>query len=90
LKIPNFVYGWIGKWIANKLNLGENMDGTKKIWKSKTFWSDVVTIVLAIIGLVDTYFTGGKIAGNPAYQTLLAILGGVGIHGRATATQKIG
>lgn len=63
---------------------------TKPWYTSKTIWTDVATVAVSIVGLVDVHFTGGKIATNPFYQTVLAILGGMGIYSRSTATAKIG
>lgn len=79
-----------GKWIAKKMDLQEgDMDETKPWYKSTTIWSDIVTILVAIGGFVDMRFTHGKIATSPIYQTVLAVLGAMGIYGRATATAKI-
>lgn len=63
---------------------------TKKWYMSKTIWSDIATIAVSIVGLVDVHFTGGKIATNPFYQTALGLLGGAGIYSRVNATTKIG
>lgn len=63
--------------------------GTKKLYQSKTFWSDVLTILVGIVGLVDNYFAGGNIATNPGYQAVLTVLGALGIYGRKTATTQI-
>lgn len=79
-----------GKWMAKKVDLQEGTMETKTWYKSKTIWSDIATVAVSIVGLVDVHFTGGKIATNPIYQTILAILGGMGIYTRSTATTKIG
>jgi hypothetical protein len=87
----NFFAKMAGKYLAGKLNLQENENmGTKPWYQSKTLWSDIATIAVSIVGLVDAHFTGGKIASSPYYQGILAVLGGVGIYGRSTATTKIG
>ncbi len=62
---------------------------TKRWFKSKTIWSDIATVAVSIVGLVDVHFTGGKIATSPIYQMVLAILGGAGIYTRSTATTTI-
>lgn len=80
-----------GKFIGGKLDLQEGTAmETKKWYRSKTMWSDLATIAVGIIGFVDMHFTGGKIATNPMYQTVLVVLGGVGIYGRKNADTKIG
>lgn len=63
---------------------------TKSWWKSTTIWSDILTIVVAIVGVLDTYITHGKIVSSPIYGTILALLGGMGIKGRVSADTKIG
>jgi hypothetical protein len=79
-----------GKWIAKKADLREGTMDTKAWYKSKTIWSDIATVAISIVGLVDVHFAGGKIALSPIYQTILAVLGGMGIYTRSTATTKIG
>lgn len=79
-----------GKFLHHKLDLTEGTLPTKSWWKSETIWSDVLTVVMAIVGLVDTYFTHGKIVSSPIYGTILTLLGAMGIHGRVTAQTKIG
>ena len=63
---------------------------SKPWYKSKTLWSDIVTVAVGIVGLVDAHFTGGKIATSPAYGIVLTFLGAVGFYGRKTADTKIG
>lgn len=78
-----------GKYLAKKANLQEGPMEYKKWYKSKTIWSDIATVAVSIVGLVDVHFTDGKIATNPAYQMILAILGGAGIYTRANANTTI-
>jgi len=89
MKIPDFVLRFAGKQVAKNLDLQEGPMGTKKWYQSKTMWSDAVTILVGIVGLVDTHFTGGKIATNPGYGVVLTILGAMGLYGRAKATTTI-
>lgn len=86
----NLVAKFAGKRLAKAADLKEGPMETKSWWKSKTIWSDIATVAISIVGLVDVHFTGGKIATNPIYQTVLALLGGMGIYTRSTATTKIG
>lgn len=58
-------------------------------YKSKTIWSDVFTILLAILGLVDKYVTHGVIMASPFYSMALTFAGAMGIYGRTTATATI-
>lgn len=89
MKIPGFLLKFIGRQVAKKLDLQEGKVESKKIYKSKTFWSDVMTIIVAIVGFADSYFASGQIATNPAYQGVLTVLGALGIYGRKTATTHI-
>lgn len=60
----------------------------KPIWKSKTFWSDVLTIVVAGLQLSDQYF-GTHIMASGAAPAALSVLGILGIYGRKTADTQI-
>lgn len=87
----NLIAKIAGKWLARKVNLTEGALVDKKKWyQSKTIWSDVATILMAIVAFVDVNFTDGKIVTNPLYQGFLAILGAMGIKGRASADKQIG
>jgi len=61
---------------------------TKPAWKSKTFWSDVLTIVVAGMTIADRYF-GTHLTDNNTISGVLGVLGVLGIYGRATADTKI-
>jgi hypothetical protein len=89
MKIPNFLLVFAGKQVAKQIGLTEDPVDTKKWYQSKTIWSDVLTIVVAIVGFVDAHVTGGKIATNPGYQGVLTVLAAIGIYGRKTATATI-
>ncbi len=62
---------------------------SKPWYQSKTIWSDIATIVLAILGLVDKYATHGVITASPFYSMALTFLGAMGIYTRSTATTTI-
>lgn len=85
----NIVAKFVGQRISKAADLKEGQMETKNWYKSKTIWSDIATVAVSIVGLVDVHFTGGKIATNPAYQMILAVLGGMGIYTRSTAHTKI-
>lgn len=87
--IPDFVIKMFGRNVAAKLNLQEGTMPSKPWYTSKTIWSDVVTILLAILGFVDKTWTGGHIVSSPFYSMALTFLGAMGIYGRATATTTI-
>lgn len=89
MKVPDFILRFVGKHVAKKLELSEGPMDTKKWYQSKTMWSDVVTVAIAIVGLVDAHFAGGKIATNPGYGVALTILGAMGLYGRKNATTQI-
>jgi hypothetical protein len=61
---------------------------SKPLWKSKTFWSDVITIGVAMVQLSDCYFHT-HIMDNPMYAHALWLAGLLGIYGRASADTKI-
>lgn len=86
MKMPNFIYGWIGKFIGSKLKLeGDSMDETKKWYVSKGVWTAIVT------GLMGIYVTIQSAAGLPAVpEWIFAILGGLGLYSRVVADKKIG
>lgn len=84
--IPDFVVKMFGRNVAAKLNLQEGAMPTKPWYQSKTIWSDVVTILLAILGFVDKTWTGGHIVSSPFYSMALTFLGAMGIYTRANAT----
>ena len=62
---------------------------SKSWWTSKTVWSDILTIVMALAPAVDTV-CGTHVTSNPFFGQALAILGAMGIHGRLTANTTIG
>lgn len=88
--IPDFVVKMFGRTAAAKLNLQEGNMPTKPWYTSKTIWSDIVTVLLSILGLVDKYVTGGHIVSSPFYSMALTFLGAMGIYSRSTATTTIG
>ena len=61
---------------------------TKGLLKSKTFWSDVITLGVGALTLVDHYF-GTHILDSRLAGTLLAVASMVGVYGRKTADHKI-
>ena len=60
----------------------------KGLLKSKTFWSDVLTLAVGVATIADHYFgthiLDSKLAGTP-----LGLAGILGIYGRKTADTKI-
>lgn len=93
-KLPKFVYRMAGRKIAQILDLKENdmSDVTeKKPWyKSKTILSDAVTILVVIYTAVQTQIApnyGWSLPNIPEY--VYAVLAGLGIYGRKTATTKV-
>jgi len=87
----NFFAKIAGKAVASKLKLQEDATMPTKPWyQSKTMWSDIITILLAIVGFADKHFTGGHIVASPFYSMALTFLGAMGLYGRANATTQIG
>ncbi len=74
-----------GKWLAKKANLKDGpMDDTKKWWASKGVWAGIIT------GLLGIYATLQPVAHLPAIpEWIFALLGGIGVYTRATATKQI-
>ena len=86
--IPDFIIKMMGKEAGKSLQEGAPMP-TKPWYTSKTVWSDIVTILMAILGFVDKTWTGGHIVSSPFYSMALTFLGAMGIYGRTTATTTI-
>lgn len=62
--------------------------GTKPWYTSKTIWSDVATVIMGALPLVDKQF-GTHITTSPFFATALGLLGALGLYGRSTATTTI-
>ena len=90
--LENFFARLIGQKIAAKLNLQEGPMGPAIPWyKSKTIWSDVVTMVITIYGMINTNIGGDLHFHLPAIPgVILTILAALGVYGRTTATAQIG
>ena len=93
-KLPAWMYRLAGKKLAKILNLQEDTMSEvteKKAWyKSKTILSDVVTILVVIYTAVQTQIApnyGWTLPNIPEY--VYAVLAGLGIYGRKTATTKV-
>ena len=70
------------------------MADEKKVWyKSKTIWSDVLTLALVIYGGLATILGEHGInlpaMDSPMFGFVLSVLAGIGIHGRVVSTGKI-
>lgn len=66
----------------------------KKWFKSKTIWSDILTIALALYGgavlVAQNHGVTLPSIESPIFVTALGILGSLGIVGRVSATKAIG
>lgn len=88
--IPDFLVKLFGRGLAGKMNLEEGAPMPTKPWyTSKTVWSDVLTILVGALGVVDKYITNGQIVSSPYYGMALTLLGGMGIISRANATTTL-
>lgn len=80
--LESFFAKLAGKLAAKKLGLTEGTMETKKWYLSKTVWVGIVT------GLLGIYMS---IPGLPTIpEWVFALLGGLGVYTRVTATTKIG
>ena len=61
----------------------------KPWYQSKTIWSDVLTVVMALAPAIDSIWMT-HITTSPFYAQGLMLLGAMGIHGRITGTTNIG
>lgn len=60
----------------------------KPLWQSRTFWSDVVTLIVAGVALSDQYFNT-NLLNNPIYTHVLWMAGLAGIYGRIKTNTQI-
>ena len=89
--LKNLAVKLFAKKVAKDLDLKEGpMDGAKKWYKSKTIWSDVLTVVVGLWGVLDPVLASHGVNLPTIPPLLLTVLGGMGIHGRVTASQKLG
>lgn len=61
---------------------------SKGLLKSKTFWSDVITLGVGALTLVDHYW-GTHILDSRVAGSILALASLVGVYGRKTADTQI-
>jgi len=61
---------------------------SKKWWKSKTIWANILVVVVATLTAIDQQF-GTNIMQQPITQAILAVAGIFGIYGRVKADTKI-
>lgn len=86
----------VAKYFAKKLDLQEGpMDGTKKWYKSTAVWAGVYAVLRGLYVSIQTNLApqiGFTLPDVPPIidGVFSAIIGGVGVHGRVTATEKIG
>lgn len=95
MKIPDFILRFLGRQIANKLQLEDKMDGTKPWYKSQTLWAGIAVFVRGIYQVAQIalpMFTSVHLPPiPPTFDAILgSILGGAVVQGRYTATQTIG
>lgn len=87
MKLPDFIYRFIGRRIADRLDLKEvkDMDDTKKWYQSKGVIAGIVT------GLMGIYLTLAPQLHWPVVpEWIFSILGAMGVYSRVTADTKIG
>lgn len=91
MKLPNWVYRFVGTRLSDKLDLKEGIPvDTKKWYQSKTIWSGVATILFGTYELTRAHLApnmGWALPEIPSW--VLTILGGMGIYGRMVGTKQI-
>ncbi len=88
--IKNLLAKFAGKKLAQELDLREGLVENKKWWTSKTVWSDVLTVVVGLWGVLQPVLVDYGVNLPTIPPVLLTLLGAMGIHGRVTATKTIG
>lgn len=73
-----------GKFAAKKIGLEEGKVETKKWYLSKNIWTGIVVGLLGIYGTLSPQF-----GWPPVPEWIFALLAGLGIYTRATATTTI-
>jgi hypothetical protein len=90
-KKMDWIYNLVGKFIAGKLKLEEGKPMETKPWyKSKTVWSDIITILVGVYTAAQSGLAadlGHTLPVIPSW--IFAILGGIGIYGRASADTSL-
>lgn len=71
-----------------KFTLGGKFVENKQWYKSKTIWSMIVSILVAILELIDTV-SGMNLLSTEIVTTVLTLAGALGIYGRTSATTGI-
>jgi uncharacterized membrane protein len=61
---------------------------SKKWYLSKTIWAGIITALVGAAQTIGLQF-GFDLMSNPIASTVLAVLGVLGIYGRASATTSI-
>lgn len=85
MKIPDFILRFVGKRIANKIDLKEGvMEDTKKWYQSKNVWTGVVTAVIGLYLSLAPQFGWPNIP-----EWIFTILGTIGVYTRLSATKEI-
>jgi hypothetical protein len=84
--IPDFILKWLGRSVADKLDLQEGqMDGTKKWYQSKNIWTAVISGVLGMYMALAPQLHWPSVP-----EWLFTILAAIGVYTRVSATDKIG
>ena len=86
MKLTDFFYRWVGRRIADKIDLKEGyMEDTKKWYQSKNIWTGVVTAIVGLYLSLAPQFHWPNIP-----DWIFTILGAIGVYTRVTASTKIG
>lgn len=81
----------LGKFLGSKLKLEDNMEDSKKWYKSRSVWAGVVAVLVTVYNSVGANLGPQFDFSLPVIpEWVFAVLGGIGVYGRVDADKKIG
>lgn len=84
MKLPDFVWKFIGRKIASESGLTEGNMETKKWYQSKNVWTGVVTALMGLYLSLAPQFNWPNVP-----EWVFTLLGAIGVYTRINATKTI-